>query len=507
MPNINKQITLTSKENSAGPYFDVYYSTDCVSYTICIDGSGVYLPNINSTAIVTVPDNTICIKLINKNANCGNNDYVDAFGTTTTTTTTAAPTTTSTTTLGPTTTTTTNGGGTTTTTTLGCYNCDDGFVIFSTGAVDYGQYPTRDVCSTSNECGLFIYNAVDRPNRFNVYDSTGLIANSGWVGYATWPGPWGSSLNVSPSGQFNYDFNSTSGRYVLVEYGPADPDSPNSDTAEWRMTCGTCGTTTTSTTTTTTTQAPTIRQYYVSAPSALIEYQNKFNATKQIQFTTNFTNNATICAYSGSITAVSGAISTLTDLGDCPGTNYQRIRSTNAASSKWYGYESSSGDWVQFFGSSPVSFDFNVCVTTGSVSLSSTNTSTSNLGACPTTTTTTTTTTLPPTSAILDWQFSETNGNGAMTLYINGNVVEVRTSNSNGTYTVYQGDVIYCEISAGGCSGGSNYANAYTLGIIADAACGIGSTSLTSNSYTVLSGDLGNTISLDMYASCDGGCV
>lgn len=477
MANINKQITLTSKENSAGPYFDVYYSTDCINYTICIDGSSVYLPSISSTAIVTVPDNTICIKLINKNANCGNNYYVDAFGTTTTTststtTTTAAPlcspasnselrldsssyntitglwtglsnsrnaqgsnlteTTYNTyefngtdsqlywsqtgsisntdfsinfagtfhsgsgervlfghassvgdssgadcsyrfdvssskmtltfrwseTQVSPTpktysssfqldalsnssiqlitlqqtgsllsvyqnknlidtqdmyrsssvsrvapnwqffsitplyvgvsgtsarfsgsiagmtiydrqlnnseieenynyyvlncilpttTTSTTTISGTTTTTTQACYNCDDSYVIFTTGAVDYGQYPTRDVCSTSNECGLFIYNAIDRPNRFNVYDSTGLVATSGWVGYATWPGPWGSSLNVSPSGQFNYDFNSTSGRYVLVEYGNADPDSPNSDTAEWRMTCGTCPTTTTTT--------------------------------------------------------------------------------------------------------------------------------------------------------------------------------------------------------------------------------------------------------------------
>lgn len=87
MANINKLIELTLKNGDAGPYFDVYYSTDCNSYTICIDGTNVYLPNLSSTAIVTVPDNTTCMKLINKSAGCSNNDYIQVFGTTTTTTT------------------------------------------------------------------------------------------------------------------------------------------------------------------------------------------------------------------------------------------------------------------------------------------------------------------------------------------------------------------------------------------------------------------------------------
>jgi hypothetical protein len=46
MPDISKQITLTTKGANAGPLFDVYYSTDCINYTICVDGSGVSLPNV-----------------------------------------------------------------------------------------------------------------------------------------------------------------------------------------------------------------------------------------------------------------------------------------------------------------------------------------------------------------------------------------------------------------------------------------------------------------------------
>lgn len=40
----------------------------------------------------------------------------------------------------------------------------------------------------------------DVPNRFDVYDDEGkLVISSGWMGYATYPGPWGSSLNTSQS--------------------------------------------------------------------------------------------------------------------------------------------------------------------------------------------------------------------------------------------------------------------------------------------------------------------
>jgi hypothetical protein len=96
MPNINRQITLTSKGTNSGPLYDVFYSLDCINYTLCIDGSNVSLPNIGSTAIITLPDNTECLKLVNLTIGCGSNSEIQIINPTTTTTTTAAPTTTTT---------------------------------------------------------------------------------------------------------------------------------------------------------------------------------------------------------------------------------------------------------------------------------------------------------------------------------------------------------------------------------------------------------------------------
>jgi len=53
MADIFKEITLTER-NNAGPYFDVFYSTDCINYTQSVDGDNVYLPFVGATAIVTV---------------------------------------------------------------------------------------------------------------------------------------------------------------------------------------------------------------------------------------------------------------------------------------------------------------------------------------------------------------------------------------------------------------------------------------------------------------------
>jgi hypothetical protein len=525
MANVNIEITLGTKGNDAGPLYDIYYSADCVTYTIV--SSNVYLPFVGSTTIIVVPETTRCVKLVNLTSICENN-FVISGSADPTTTTTLAPTTTTTTILpttstttfspdpcictqviitsaggevatfncygvnqnyvyanagtyhicaaeiggllqasiisgtgtitpvgncktgtcppGPTTTTTTTlgasfcwriynptagsltveyyntinepviagipggstdwicvYGGTTptdyeggglviescgiqctssdtctdcvpptttiapTTTTLSCYSCGSGTISLSTFATSNGTYPIRDVCSSTSECGTFNYDAIDRPNRFNLYDSTGLIGTSGWVGYATYAGPWGSSLNVSPSGFFTYDFASTTGRYVLVEYGNADPISPISDAAQWSLTCGTCPTTTTT--------------------------------------------------------------------------------------------------------------------------------------IAPTTTTTATT-------ATLSWSYIVMGGaTGNMRLYVNSTEIENRTYDATGTWPVYVGDVIRVEIDTTGCSGANNYANSYCTGIIGDADCAVGSAYLVSTTYTVVSGDIGNILSLATTARCDNGCV
>lgn len=126
-----------------------------------------------------------------------------------------------------------------------------------------------------------------------------------------------------------------------------------------------------------------------------------------------------------------------------------------------------------------------------------------------TTTTTTTTTTTAPPHATLDWSFSRTGGaTGNMDLYVNGSVVESRSNTANGTYNVYVGDQINVEVICNQCGEPDNYANAYCTGIITDADCNpSGIASIFTAVYTVGAGDIGNIISLDTFASCDGGCL
>jgi hypothetical protein len=117
----------------------------------------------------------------------------------------------------------------------------------------------------------------------------------------------------------------------------------------------------------------------------------------------------------------------------------------------------------------------------------------------------------PPTAATLSWTYSVTGGpsSNGFGLRVNGSLVESRSSTSSGTRTVNVGDTIYVVVSCNGCSGGNAVANAYCGGIITDASCtpGVSSTTLTSYSYTVVSGDVGTTLTLNSFAACDGGCL
>jgi hypothetical protein len=102
-------------------------------------------------------------------------------------------------------------------------------------------YPNQPISSGVDSYISFSWSVVDRPNRFTVYDSTGLRWTSGWVGYADYDGPWGDSLNTPSTGNSNICFLSSSGRYVLVEAGNASPTSPISDAFNYTITCvGNC---------------------------------------------------------------------------------------------------------------------------------------------------------------------------------------------------------------------------------------------------------------------------
>jgi hypothetical protein len=113
--------------------------------------------------------------------------------------------------------------------------------------------------------------------------------------------------------------------------------------------------------------------------------------------------------------------------------------------------------------------------------------------------------------ATLEWSFSETGGPaGEMKLYVNGTAIETRTDNSSGTWNVGVGDTIYVELNIYvPCGPPDTYANVYTTGnIINDANCANNAgVSLTTSTYTVVSGDIGSYLILNTFASCDGGCI
>ena len=114
-------------------------------------------------------------------------------------------------------------------------------------------------------------------------------------------------------------------------------------------------------------------------------------------------------------------------------------------------------------------------------------------------------------SATLYWSFSEVaGGQGIYDLYVNSVSVETRNSTASGTYTVNVGDVISVGCNADQCTGGgSTYTNIIVSGEITDAACQNNGSipSYVSPGYTVVSGDVGTNLYLDLQVQCDGGCL
>lgn len=82
------------------------------------------------------------------------------------------------------------------------------------------------------------WNAVDRPNRFTLYDENGnQVATTGWRGTASYSGPWGSSLSTSTSGVLTVTRDAASTYYrLVVEAGPANISNPINDS--WDATIG-----------------------------------------------------------------------------------------------------------------------------------------------------------------------------------------------------------------------------------------------------------------------------
>jgi hypothetical protein len=186
--------------------------------------------------------------------------------------------------------------------------------------------------------------------------------------------------------------------------------------------------------------------------------------------------------------------------------NYYHLRAINE-------YNLKTGECaIQLLG--PIIADTFGGITPATTTTTTTSTTTTTTTAAPTTTTTaapTTTTTAGPGSATLAWSYSETGGaNGTMDLYVNGFAVESRSSTSSGTRTVYVGDTIYVDLQiVTACGSPDTYANVYTAGnILNDADCANNAgVALTTSTYTVVSGDVGSTLTLNTFAACDGGCL
>ena len=116
-----------------------------------------------------------------------------------------------------------------------------------------------------------------------------------------------------------------------------------------------------------------------------------------------------------------------------------------------------------------------------------------------------------PSTATLYWSFSELGGGqGIYDLYINAVSVETRNNTANGTYTVNVGDVITVGCNADQCTGGgSTYTNIEVSGEITDAACQNNGSipSYVSPGYTVVSGDVGTNLYVDLQVSCQSACL
>ncbi len=98
---------------------------------------------------------------------------------------------------------------------VGCSGYLDGSWA-SSGYYTYATDTIRlDTVATSTTINISL-NAYDVPNRFSVVSlcGGGTVASSSWMGYASYAGPWGMSLNTSATGTLYF----TRGSCGLYEF-------------------------------------------------------------------------------------------------------------------------------------------------------------------------------------------------------------------------------------------------------------------------------------------------
>lgn len=81
--------------------------------------------------------------------------------------------------------------------------------------------------------------SVERPDYFTVRIDGTPVENSGWIGFATYAGPWGATLNGPTSYNFSsISYDNTKSYSVDILIGPADPGAPTSDAYDIEVDCG-----------------------------------------------------------------------------------------------------------------------------------------------------------------------------------------------------------------------------------------------------------------------------
>lgn len=119
--------------------------------------------------------------------------------------------------------------------------CGCGLSNSYSGSAQY-SYPAIPInfSGVSNGAQItLIYDGIDRPNRFDIYNETDLTitVSSDWVGSQTYPGPWVGNTVTPSAGSISFTYNSAKTYTLKVEAGPADPNNPVSDSWTANLTC------------------------------------------------------------------------------------------------------------------------------------------------------------------------------------------------------------------------------------------------------------------------------
>lgn len=100
-------------------------------------------------------------------------------------------------------------------------SCGYGFGRSYSSSGSY-TYPndTLELSFTAPGTTVSLYlQAYNVPNRFTIYDGTtgAIVAASPWMGYASYAGPWGMSINTSATGTLTFSKGSSAIYYLKVE--------------------------------------------------------------------------------------------------------------------------------------------------------------------------------------------------------------------------------------------------------------------------------------------------